>query len=489
MSTKAHGAACDLLVIGGGPAGLAAAVEAAGYGAKVTVADENARMGGQLIKQTHKFFGSVEHFAGMRGFSIAEELVRQAEELGVTLLTETRALGVLDDGSVALLDVSPRGSIGKTAAADDPAARQDDAQKPPPVQRGVTARTILLSVGARENALSFPGCTLPGVMGAGCAQTFSNLYGTLVGKKILMVGSGNVGLIVSYQLMQAGAEIVGIVEAAPSVGGYEVHAAKVRRAGVPIWLSHTVEACLGTERVEAAVIARVDGQFRPVKGSERRIGCDTVLLGVGLTPRTELASMLNVPMEYVGRLGGRIPKHDGGMCTEIPGVFVAGDAAGVEEASIALVEGRLAGYHAAEACGFAVPSGRGEELAADLARLRAVGKPAISADASAGVPAGCDAELPPIDDALRQRIEEADPVVCRCEEIRRSEILEAIAAGCTSVNAVKRYTRAGMGSCQGRTCGRMIERMLREAGVLDAAPGKARYPVVPCMLTDLEVPR
>ena len=455
----------DLLIIGGGPAGLAAAVEAAGYGAKVTVADENPEMGGQLRKQTHKFFGSVDHFAGTRGYEIAEELIREAEGLDVTMLNDTRALGVLDNGSIALLNIAPDSSG---------------------IQFPVTPRTLLLAVGARENSLSFPGCTLPGVMGAGAAQTFSNLYGTLVGKRILTVGSGNVGLIVSYQLMQAGAEIAGIIEAAPKIGGYGVHAAKIRRSGVPILTNHTIIAAEGTDHVSSAVIAEIDASFRPVPGTFRRIECDTVLLAVGLTPRTELASMLKLPMTEDRKLGGLIPVHDENMATGLPRVFVAGDSAGVEEASIALTEGRLAGLTAAKACGYDVPSGRKENLLKDLKELRKeirsssedLSDNALKRTALPGVP------LPEADTLYDT---EADPVICRCEEIRRSEILEAIEAGCRSVSAVKRYTRAGMGSCQGRTCSRMIEAMLQACGTHAPAPGKARYPIVPCYFENLEV--
>ncbi len=460
----------DLLIIGGGPAGLAAAVEAAGYGMDVTIADENPEMGGQLRKQTHKFFGSVNHFAGTRGYEIAEELTSRAESLGVTMLTDTRALGVLDDGSVALLNIAP-GSSGR--------------------QTSLRARTLLLSVGARENSLSFPGCTLPGVMGAGAAQTFSNLYGTLVGKRILMVGSGNVGLIVSYQLMQAGAEIAGIIEAAPKIGGYGVHAAKIRRAGVPILTNHTIVAAEGADHVRSAVIAAVDASLRPVPGTFRRIECDTVLLAVGLTPRTELASMLKVPMTVNRKLGGLVPVHDETMATGLPHVFTAGDSAGVEEASIALTEGRLAGLCAAETCGYDVPPGRKTALLHDLEGLRRETRTSCADPADPiglSEPALKFSELPgvPVPDTEALAYIESDPVICRCEEIRRSQILEAIDAGCLSVAAVKRYTRAGMGSCQGRTCSRMIEALLREHGVNCPAPAKARYPVVPCYLENME---
>ena len=236
-------------------------------------------------------------------------------------LLDTRALGLLDDGRVAVLHGG--------------------------VVEAVEAKKVILATGAKENALAFPGWTLPGVMTAGAAQTFSNVHGTLVGKRILMVGSGNVGLIVSYQLMQAGAEISALVEAAPRITGYLVHAGKIQRAGVPVYISHTVVEARGTDRVEEAVIAQVDEHFQPIPGTEQTIPVDTILLAVGLNPRIELASMFHCKTTFEGGLGGLLPLHDAWMRSSVPDVYVCGDLAGVEEANTALDEGRLAGLHAA----------------------------------------------------------------------------------------------------------------------------------------------
>ena len=199
----------EIVIIGGGPAGLSAAIEAAELGAEVLVIDENNRPGGQLFKQIHKFFGSKAHNAGVRGMDIGRYLLEETQRLNVEVWLGNPAVGVFAGGKVAVL----RGGVTET----------------------ITAQKILVCTGAVENAVHFPGWTLPGVMGAGAAQTMVNINRVLPGRRVLMVGSGNVGVIVSYQLMQAGAEVVGILEGMPRIGAYGVHAAKIRRAGVPFF--------------------------------------------------------------------------------------------------------------------------------------------------------------------------------------------------------------------------------------------------------------
>jgi thioredoxin reductase len=163
-----------------------------------------------------------------------------------------------------------------------------------------------------------------------------------------MVGSGNVGLIVSYQFLQAGAEVAAVLEAAPAIGGYGVHAAKLRRAGIPILTSHTVIRALGDNEVRQVEIAALDG---PERGARRLIDADTVCLAVGLSPMTELAWMCGCGFTYIPAFGGHVPLHSQDMETTVKGVYVAGDITGVEEASTAMEEGNLAGIAAALSLG------------------------------------------------------------------------------------------------------------------------------------------
>ncbi|TCO71461.1 NAD(P)/FAD-dependent oxidoreductase [Marinisporobacter balticus] len=317
----------SIVIIGGGPAGLSAAIEGAKAGAKVLVIDENGKPGGQLFKQIHKFFGSKEHKAGTRGINIGDQLLEEAKRLDIEVWLNTEVCGIDKNKKIwGIRDKKQSFSI--------------------------VADKIILATGAIENAVKFSGWTLPGVMGAGAAQTMINLNRTLPGKKILMLGSGNVGVIVSYQLMQAGAEVVGIVEAAPRLGGYGVHTAKVRRAGVNFYTSHTISRAIGENCVEAVEIVQLDSNWKPIEGTEKILEVDTICIAAGLTPLTELAWIAGSKFVYIQEMGGHVPAHNKTMETTVEGIYVAGDVSGIEEASTAMEEGRLAGINAAASLGF-----------------------------------------------------------------------------------------------------------------------------------------
>lgn len=308
----------DLIVVGAGPAGLSAAIEAASCGMNVMVFDENARPGGQLFKQIHKFFGSKEHKAKTRGFRIGEELLNQARKLGVEVSLNTTVLGLYQRKGVSVMR---NGGVEQ-----------------------FKGNAIILATGASENMLPFDGWTLPGVMGAGAAQTMMNLHGVQPGTDILMVGTGNVGLVVSYQLMQAGCIVKALIDAAPRVGGYGVHASKLTRTGIPFYLSHTVVKAEGTDHVTGVIIAEADRDFSPIPGTEKHFDVDTVCLAVGLSPMSQLARMAGCDMT---EKGGAVPMCDELGKTSVPGIFAAGDVAGIEEASSAMIQGRLAAAAAA----------------------------------------------------------------------------------------------------------------------------------------------
>jgi thioredoxin reductase len=346
----------DVCVVGAGPAGLPASIEAAKRGLSVVLLDSNTRPGGQLQKQIHKFFGSKEHKAGTRGIDIARTLYKEAVDLGVQVWLDSAAYGVFGGSVIEVARGVHEAHGGKGTARKEM----------------VQAKKMVLAVGAAENALRFEGWTLPGVMGAGATQTMINVERVLPGTKVLMIGSGNVGLIVSYQLMQAGADVVALVEAAPNVGGYAVHAAKILRAGVPILTSHTVSAALGEGQVQSAEIVGLDASWQPVPGTERVLDVDTVCIATGLRPFTKLASLAGCKLAHVPLLGGWVPVHNREMESSVPGVYVAGDLAGVEEASTAMEEGRLAGLSIAKSLGKGRPSSIDAEIDEACSRLDAL---------------------------------------------------------------------------------------------------------------------
>jgi sarcosine oxidase, subunit alpha len=296
-----------VLVIGGGPAGMSAALELGRRGVRSLLVDDKHRLGGKLVLQTHRFFGSIDAvYAGTRGTDIATRLERAVVQLDeVEVWLNSTVLGVFSDGVVGVL--------------------RDDGRY---VQ--VVPDVLLVAAGARERSLTFTGNTLPGVYGAGAFQTLVNRDLVKAADRLFIVGGGNVGLIAGYHALQAGIEVVGLCEALKQCGGYKVHRDKLARLGVPIHTSHTILSAQGDGRVESVTIAAVDDAFRPLPGTERSYACDTVLVAVGLDPVDEFHHAAQ-------RYGMR--------------VYAAGDAQEIAEASAAIFSGKMVGVEIARALG------------------------------------------------------------------------------------------------------------------------------------------
>lgn len=297
----------DVLIIGGGPAGLSAAIELGKRRAPVILVDDKHRLGGKLVLQTHRFFGSTEAvYAGTRGIDIATRLENELRQQPVVnIWLNSTALAVFSDHKVGIL------KDGKEYVLVQP-------------------KTILVASGAREKFLAFKGNTLPGVFGAGAFQTLVNRDLVRPAEKVFIVGGGNVGLIAGYHALQAGIEVVGLVEALSECGGYKVHKDKLVRMGVPVYTSHTILSANGKDKVESVTIAAVDSQFKPVQGTERSFECDCVLIAVGLDPVDEF---YHKAVRY-------------GMTA-----YVAGDAEEIAEASAAIFSGKIKGVEIARALG------------------------------------------------------------------------------------------------------------------------------------------
>ncbi len=296
----------DVLIIGGGPAGLAAAIELGKHGIATLVIDDKLELGGKLVLQTHKFFGSeADSRAGTRGHQIARLLSQELSQYScIDSWLNSIALFVFSDRKVGIMKDS--------------------------VYHLVTPEVILNAAGAREKFLRFPGNHLTRIYGAGAFQTLVNRDLVRPTQRLFIVGGGNVGLIAGYHALQAGIEVVGLAEATPRCSGYKVHADKLVRLGVPIYTSHTIIAAHGDESVESVTIALVNDRLQAIEGTEKSFECDTVLIAVGLDSLNEFTQQAK----------------DAG----IP-VYAAGDALEIAEASSAMFNGKIAGLIIAKSLG------------------------------------------------------------------------------------------------------------------------------------------
>ena len=304
---KKHVYSCDALVLGGGPSGLTAALELADSGLSVILADDRSAPGGKLLLQTHKFFGSTaDCYAGTRGFDIAALLEKKVREHpNIHVMTSAMTAGIYKDRRAGVFVDNERYVL-------------------------IEFRGLLVSSGARERSLVFPGNHLPGVYGAGAFQTLVNRDGIRPADHLFIVGSGNVGLIAAYHALQAGIGVRGICDILPEPGGYRVHADKIRRMGVPLHLGHTILHAEGREKIEKVTIARVDEKMRPLLETAKSYAVDALLIAVGLAPVDEY--------------------YDTATAFGFP-VVKAGDADEIAEASSAMFGGRIAGLKLAQKLG------------------------------------------------------------------------------------------------------------------------------------------
>ncbi|MFF3859218.1 NAD(P)/FAD-dependent oxidoreductase [Streptomyces sp. NPDC002209] len=429
-SSASDTAPSDLAIVGAGPAGLAAAVTAAGLGLRVTLLDAGERPGGQYYRHPAPGLGADRPEAlhhGWAAFASREAALRAHEEAGrITYLPAHHVWTVVPDG--------PAWTLHAVAGPDEAAAT-------------LHARAVLLATGSYERQLPFPGWTLPGVVGAGGAQAMLKSGLVLPGRRVVVAGSGPLLLAVAGSLAAAGARVPAVVEAA-AYGGYAGHVpALLRNPGklaeaatygsallrrhIRLLTRHAVTAAHGTDRVEAVTVARLDRDWRPVPGTARRIPCDALAVGHGLVPQLELATGLGCATRRSADATAALAL-DAEQRTSVPGIWSAGETGGIGGAQLALIEGEIAAHAIA---GRPVPAALGRRRA----RLRAFAG-AMGAAHRPG--AGwtdwlCD-----------------DTDVCRCEEVPAGRIREAVAGlGARDARTVKLLTRAGMGWCQGRMCG------------------------------------
>ncbi len=460
-----------LVVVGAGAAGAAAAIEAAKAGVRVTLVDENPVGASMMGLDVPLFFGGraaadIRDRASMtRNTAAASEALAEAEEAGVEVLLGTCAWGAFRNCETS-------------RELDGPQIGLADGER----SWMIKFDRLIVAAGARDLGMGFAGWDLAGAMGANGAHSLMNRYGALSSQRMVVLGSGNLGLLTARMALDAGLEVPAVVEVSSSVRGEEALAAELRARGVELYTSHTVKEASGEAGdVESVVLVAIDDDDGPVDGSEKVIAADTVCLAVGLVPNIELLSLLGCDLAFRSELGGFVPVCDDWMRTSVDGVFAAGDAAGFHDRmaldpKIARNQGRLAGVAAAESLG---------AIDTEEAVARRSGLHAEASASPAEVHTGWARWLRSLVNAGG-----FDVLACRCEEVTcadlvglqpprylrwkseqmsRRSLRTQLEDGPVDPGHVKRLTRAGTGHCQGRLCREQVSLLLAEESGVDIA--------------------
>lgn len=315
----------DLVVIGGGPGGLAAAIEARNNGVEnILVIERDKELGGILQQCIHNGFGLHEFKEELTGPEYAERFIEKLKEKNIEYKLDTM-----------VLEVTPEKIVHAINTVDG--------------YMMIEAKAIVLAMGCRERtrgAISIPGERPAGVFTAGTAQRFINMEGYMVGKKVLILGSGDIGLIMARRMTLEGAEVQAVVELMPFSGGLARNIAQcLNDYNIPLYLSHTVVDIKGKERVEGVTIAKVDENRRPISGTEIEYECDTLLLSVGLIPENDISRKTGIVIDR--RTSGPVVNEM--METSIPGIFACGNVVHVHDlVDFVSAEARKAGKAAAK---------------------------------------------------------------------------------------------------------------------------------------------
>ncbi|MGD9043385.1 MAG: FAD-dependent oxidoreductase [Desulfobacterales bacterium] len=433
----------DLVIIGGGPAGITAATEAARMGTSVALIEENQNLGGKVFGPTGGTINdsTADEIEKRIGSRILKDFDRVRDNISLFLSTEV--WGFVDQKTVLLYS---------RADTENSVTR-------------IKGDKLILSAGAFEKVIPFPGWTLPGVFSVGGLNTFVK-KGILPGTRFLIAGTGPLQLVLAHHLIHAGARLSAIVNAVSlkdiATGAFKLSAnidylrirtgfdylRQIKRQHIPIYRSHIVSKVYGTREVEKAEIVKVDRSWNPIKGTEKEINVDAVAYGFGLIPCTELTRLCGCKHIYDERLGYWRVELNERMETNIPGIFAAGDGLTIKGYSAAIEEGRVA---ALEACAQLDRVSRREAdrlLQPSLRKLKRFNRFGQIMDVLA-------TPRPGILNILSD-----DTVICRCEEVTMQDVISAVADGARDVNDVKRRTRLGMGHCQGRFCGQVINEII-----------------------------
>ena len=455
----------DLVIIGGGPAGIAAASTAAKHGLEVAIIDERPTLGGQIYKRVGPGFKVKSAKEVGKDYFLGEELINELDKSSVELFLETLVASIEDSAVVIARN-------GKSAEK-------------------LKYKKLLISPGAYDRPVAFPGWTLPGVITAGAAQSLVKTQRVNPGSRIFFAGSGPLALAFPAQLSGYGANIVGIIEAAPRPGifkalrilaavignldlmrdaaKYQFHLISNR---IPMTYGRIIVSANGKDRVESVTHAKVDKNWRVIPGTEKTVEVDAICIGYGFFPSVELFRLLDCELEYEESRGGAVVKLDNWGATSVANVFGAGDGTGISGSYVAIARGRLAAL----------------KIAAELGK--------ISEKSLSSLAAGYQktfAQRTKFQSAINNAYEIKDgiyqladngTVICRCESVKLESILPSLEST-IDPSVVKAYTRCGMGLCQGRNCQRQISALIAQkhgipiSQITQATP---RFPTKPIKL-------
>jgi NADPH-dependent 2,4-dienoyl-CoA reductase/sulfur reductase-like enzyme len=434
----------DVLIVGGGPAGMSAARTAAGVGMRVLLVDERPTLGGQIYKQPGPGFSVTDPAAADHSTRYGRQLIESAvgSDAAVALRTAVVAVEQQDDGFAVVL-----------VRDGEPATT-------------VRTHRLILAPGAHDRPVAFPGWTLPGVVTAGAMQSMAKSQAVLPGRRMVFAGSGPVALAFPSQLAHYGARVVTALEAGPAprpldlariLGAARGNGSLLRdaaryRAGllrhrVPVRYGRIVVRAEGGDRVERVVHAAVDRDWQVIPGSELTVEADVLCIGYGFVPSLELLRLVGCSTVFDDDLGGRVVQKDDWGRTSTEGVYAAGDGTGVEGSYVAIDEGVLAALGAAQDAGFLDRASAEHHSANPRRRLRRRRSLARATGRMFRVGTGI------------YDLADDQTTVCRCENVTQASLVEA-SASTDDLNVVKGLTRAGMGPCQGRNCQRHIAALL-----------------------------
>lgn len=431
----------EFVIVGGGPGGIAAAIEAAKAGVHVILLDENVQLGGQIFRQPAKGMqlNDLEVMGKdyKKGLQLFSQFIKLKDK--INYLNDATVWGVFADRTLAYV-------------------RNGGSHK-------LKFDKLLIAAGAYDRPVPFPGWTLPGVMTAGGAQKMVKTDRILPGDKILLAGTGPLQLALADQLIQSGASIAAILE----VGDFKKrwlsimkgmwgnwdymddgwrYLRHIQKAGIPLMHNHIITQAHGKDRVEAAVIARVDKDWRPIAGTRQTVQVDTICLGYGLVTSSELTFLAECEHAFKPALGGYVPLRTENMETTQHGIYAVGDGARVAGSKVAIEEGKIAGIAVAKSLNYVSDQEMQRVINPSRALLgRYIRLRKVLDDISAPRPGLFE-------------LADDETIICRCEDITLKAVKAAASHPGVRAKDVKRKTRIGMGSCGGRMCGPILVGLL-----------------------------